>query len=156
VASSPWRQEAISRWSCWRVGFIAAGLRYTRCGRGRYYLRRGMVAKLLQTGESFFGVFSFFAVGVEFEIGLVFGDGFVFFLHLLRDLGQREVGGGVFGLDGDGIFGAEVGAGVVVVAHIKLCDVKVFVYALIVGLDPLDLGKFAMNGGAFRRIAFCG
>ena len=105
------------------------------------------------------GLFGLFALRVEFEIGLVFGDGFVFFLHLLRDLSQGEVGGGVVGLNADSILGAEVGALIVFVAQIELCDGEIFIDALVVGLNPFDLGKFAMNGGAFgriRRIAFCG
>ena len=85
--------------------------------------------------------FGLFAVGVELEVGLVLGDGFVFFLHLLRDLGEGEVGGGVVGLDVDGVFGAEIGALVVFVAHVELGDVEVFVDALVVGLDRLTLGS---------------
>jgi hypothetical protein len=111
-----------------------------------------VVAELLEFGQGLFGVFGLFAVGVELEIGLVLGNGFVLFLHLLRDLGEGEVGGGVIGLDADRIFGAEVGALIVFVAQIKLCDAEIFVYALVVSLNPLDLGEFAMNGGAFRRI----
>ena len=34
VASRPWREEAISRWSWWRVEFIVAELRYTAYRRG--------------------------------------------------------------------------------------------------------------------------
>jgi hypothetical protein len=48
---------------------------------------------------------------------------------------------------------------IVLVVHIKLCDIEVFVDALVVAQHSFDLGKFAMNGGAFgriRRIAFGG
>jgi hypothetical protein len=62
------------------------------------------------------------------------------------------MGGGVLGLDVDGIFGAEVGALIVFVVHIKLCDGEVFVDAFVVGLNSFDLGEFAMNGSAFGGI----
>jgi hypothetical protein len=107
---------------------------------------------LAKIGEGFFGGLCLLAFGVKLEIGLVLGDGFVFFLHLLRDLGQCEVGGGVVGLNVDGIFGAEVGALIVFVVQVKLCDGKIFIDALVVGLHSLDLGKLAMDGGAFGRI----
>ena len=82
-----------------------------------------------------------------------------FFFIFCSDLSQGEVGGGVLGLNADGIFGAEVGALIVFVVHVKLCDVEVFVDAFIVSLDFLYLGEFAVNGGAFgriRRITFGG
>jgi hypothetical protein len=93
-----------------------------------------------------------FAIGVEFEIGLVLGDGFVLFLHLLCYLGKGEVGGGELGLDIDRIFGAEIGALVVFVVQIKLRNAQVFIDAFVVGLDSFHLGKFAVDGGTFRRI----
>jgi hypothetical protein len=62
------------------------------------------------------------------------------------------VGGGELGLDVDRIFGAKVGALIVFVVQIKLCDGEVFVDALVVGLDSFDLGEFAMNGCAFWGI----
>ena len=64
--------------------------------------------------------------------------------------------GGVVGLNGDSIFGAKVGALVVFVVQIKPCYGEVFIDAFVVGLDSFDFGKFAMNGGTFRRIAFAG
>ena len=106
----------------------------------------------MKLGEGLFGGLGFFAFGVEFEIGLEFGDGFVFLLHLLRDLSQGEVGGGVLGLNVDRIFRAEIGALIVFVVQIKLCDGEVFVDAFVVGLNSFDLGQFAMNGGAFGGI----
>ncbi len=109
---------------------------------------------LFEIREGLFGVFGLFAVGVEFQVGLVFGDGFVFFLHLLRNLSKGEVGGRVIGLDADRIFGAEVGALVVFVVQVKLCDVEILVDTLVVGLNSFDLGEFAVNGGAFGGIAF--
>jgi hypothetical protein len=115
-------------------------------------VRVDAVRKLLQIGESSLGVLGFFPVRVELKVGLELGDGFFFFLQLLRDLGEGEVSGGVVGLDGNGIFGAEVGALIVFVAQIELCHGEIFVYAFVVGLDSLDLGKFAMDGGAFGRI----
>jgi hypothetical protein len=105
-----------------------------------------------ELGEGLFGVFGLFPVGIELEIGLELGDGFVLFLHLLRYLGKDEVGGRVFRLYADRIFGAEIGALVVFVVHIKFCDAQIFIDAFVVGLDSFYLGKLAMNGCAFRRI----
>jgi len=114
---------------------------------------------LLKLGEGFFGGLCLFAFRVELEIGLVFGDGFVFFFHFLENLSQGEVRGGVLGLDADGVFGAKVGTLIVFVVDVELCDGEVFVDALVIGLNSFDLGKLAMNGGAFGgigRIAVCG
>jgi len=111
-----------------------------------------MLLLFLEFCEGLFGVFGLFPVGVEFEVGLVLGDGLVFFLHLLRDLGEGKVGCRVIGLDLDGIFRAEVGALVVFIPHVELCYVEIFVDALVVALDMLGFGKFAMDGGAFGRI----
>lgn len=107
---------------------------------------------LLQLCEGFLRGFGFFTVGVELQVGLILGDGFIFLLHLLRDLGQGKVSGGVVGLNGNGFFGAEVGALIVFVAHIKLCDAEVLVDALVVGLNLLDLGELAVDGGPFGHI----
>ena len=119
-----------------------------RAAAGRYW-NDG----LLQLGEGLLCGFGFFTFRVELEVSLVLSYGFVFLLHLLRDLGQSEVSGGVIGLDGNGIFGAEVGALIVFVAHIELCDVEVFVNTLVVGLDSLDLGEFPVDGGSFGHIS---
>lgn len=62
------------------------------------------------------------------------------------------MGVGVFGLDLDGIFCAEVGALVVFIPHVELCYAEVFIDALVVALDMLGFGKFAMDRGAFGRI----
>jgi len=59
------------------------------------------------------------------------------------------VGGGVLGLNADGLFGAEVGALVVFVVHVELRDVEVFVDAFVVALYSFWLGESAMDGGAF-------
>lgn len=100
----------------------------------------------MKFGEGLFCVFRFFTVGVELEVELVFGDGLVFFLHLLQNLRESEVCERVIGLDGDGVFGSEKGALVVLVVHVELCDVDVFIDALVVGLDLFDLGEFAAGG----------
>jgi hypothetical protein len=71
-------------------------------------------------------------------------------------LGQDEVWSGVVGLHVDRVFGAEIGALVVLVAEVELCDVEIFVDALVIGLDSLDLREFAMDGGPFGRITFGG
>ena len=86
-----------------------------------------------------------FAVGVELEIGFELGYGFVLLLHLLRNLGEGEVGVGVVGLDFDGVFGAEIGTLEVAVTHIKFGYAEVLVYAFVVGLDFCDFGKLAMD-----------
>jgi hypothetical protein len=96
--------------------------------------------ELLQFVECSLSGFSFFALGVEFEISLVFGHRFFFFLHLLCDLCEGKVGLGVLGLNFDGVFGAEIGAGEVVVAHVEPGDAEVLVDTFVVGLDALDLG----------------
>jgi hypothetical protein len=101
----------------------------------------------VKLGEGFFCIFRSFTVGVELEVELVFSDGFVFFLHLLQNLPEGEVSKRVVGLDADGVFGTEVGALVVLVVHIELCDGDVFVDALVVGLDLFDLREFAPGGG---------
>ena len=114
---------------------------------------------LLKFGEGFFGCLCLFAFRIELEIGLELGDGFVFLLHLLRDLGQGEVGGRELGLDVDGVLRTKVGALIVFVAQIELCYGEIFVDAFVIGLHSFNLREFAMNGGAFggiRRIAFGG
>jgi hypothetical protein len=93
--------------------------------------------------------FGFFAIGVELEVGLELGDGLVLFLHLLGDFGEGEVSGRVVGLNLDGVFGAKVGAGKVVVMHVEHCDFQVLIYALVVRLDVYGLGEFAMDGASF-------
>jgi hypothetical protein len=96
--------------------------------------------ELLQFVECSLSGFSFFALGVEFEISLVFGHRFFFFLHLLCDLCEGEVGLGVLGLNADCVLGAQIGAGEVVVAHVELCDLEVLVDTFVVGLNAFDLG----------------
>ena len=59
------------------------------------------------------------------------------------------MGGGVVGLDFNGVLGAEVGTLQVVVAHVELGDFEIFVDPLVVGLDTRDLGEFAMDRAAF-------
>ena len=118
------------------------------CCQERFYL--------LKFSERFFGGFGLFAFGVKFEIGLIFGDRLILLLHLFCDFCQSEVGRGVVGLNRDRILGSEVGALIIFVPQIKLCDGEVFIDALIVGLHFFDFGKFAMNGSAFRRFAFGG
>jgi len=63
------------------------------------------------------------------------------------------VGGGEVRLHVDRVFGPEIGALVVFVAEVELCDVEIFVYALVIGLNSFDLWELAMDGGAFGRIA---
>jgi hypothetical protein len=104
--------------------------------------------ELLQFVECSLSGFSFFALGVEFEISLVFGHRFFFFLHLLCDLCEGEVGLGVLGLNFDCVFGAEISTREVVVAHVKLGYSEVFVDTFIVGLEAPDLGELAVNGTA--------
>jgi hypothetical protein len=58
----------------------------------------------------------------------------------------------VIRLDFDGILRAKIGALVIFVAHVELCDAEIFVDALVVALDVLGLRKFAMDGGSFGRI----
>jgi hypothetical protein len=125
-----------------------AGTRYRACADGATFLRG-----LLEVGEGFFGGFGFFAIGVELEVGLVLGDGLVFFLHLLSDLGEGEVSGGVVGLDGNSVFCAEVGALVVFVAQVEPGDGEVLVDAFVVGLNSFDLGELAVDGGSFGHVA---
>jgi len=108
---------------------------------------------LLKIGERPFGVLGLFSVWIQLEIGLVLGDGFIFLLHLLQDLGESEVGSRVLGLDLDCVFGAEICTLVVLVLQIELGDRKIFVNALVVGLNSFDFGKPTMNRGAFRRVA---
>jgi hypothetical protein len=123
-----------------REGFIAQD-DITRLGVRRIYLL------LVKFGEGSFGGLCLFAFGVELEVGIELGDGFVLFLHLLRYLGEGKVSEGVVGLDFDGVFGAKVGAGEVVVVHVELGYGDVLVDALIVGLNSLYLGETTMGGG---------
>jgi hypothetical protein len=95
------------------------------------------------------GFFGFFAIGVKFEVGLELGDCFVFLFHLLRDLCEGVVSGGVVGLGFDGILRSEVGALQVVVAHVELGDSEIFVDTLVVGLNTRYFREFAMDGTAF-------
>jgi hypothetical protein len=105
-------------------------------------------AWLVQFVKCFAGRFGFFAVRVELEVGLVLGDRFVFLLHLLRDLGEGEVGRGVIGLNVDRVLRAQIGSGEVVVVHVELCDLEVLVDTFVIGLNALDLGQLAMDGAA--------
>jgi hypothetical protein len=95
------------------------------------------------------GGFGFFAIRIELEVGFELGYGLILFLHFLGDFGKGEVCGGVVGLNLDGVFGTEVGAGQVVVVHVEHGDLQVFVYALVIGLNVYRLGEFAMDGGPF-------
>ena len=124
---------------------MAAGLRYTS-GRvwASFFGRRDF--RLFEFCEGLFCGFGFFAGGVQLEVELIFGDSFVLLLQLCRNLREGEVGQGVVGLDGDGVFGAEIGALVVFVVHVELCDVDVFVDTLVVGLDFFDFGEFVAGG----------
>jgi hypothetical protein len=102
-------------------GIHSAKLRYTAgAGAGEFFLASIVLIFLLKFSECFFGSFCLFAIGVKFEISLVLGDGFIFFLHLLRDFGESEVGGGVVGLHLHGIFGAEVSALIVFIVQVEL------------------------------------
>ena len=94
----------------------------------------------MQFVEGLAGRFGFFAVRIELEVGLILGDRFFFLLHLLRDLGEGEVGRGVVGLNVDRVLCAQIGAGEVVVAHVELCDLEVLVDTFVVGLNAFDLG----------------
>jgi hypothetical protein len=131
------------------MAFIAAKSHYTACGIADEF---PWPLYLLKISERLFCGLGLFTVGIKLEISLELGDGFVLFLQLLRYLGEGEVSGGVVGLDADRIFSAEVGALVVFVVQIKLCDGEVLIDTFVVGLDSFHLGKFAVNGGAFRRI----
>jgi hypothetical protein len=84
------------------------------------FLRTRLIFVSLQFVERFFGILGLFSVRIQFEIGLVLGDSFIIFLHLLQDLGQGEVRCRVLGLDLNSIFGAEIGALVVLVMQIEL------------------------------------
>jgi hypothetical protein len=95
------------------------------------------------------GFFRSLPIGIELQVGLELGDGFVFLLHLLCNLGEGVVRGGVVRLGLDGVLGAKIGAGKIVVVHVELCDLEVLVDALIVGLDAFDLGEPAVDGAAF-------
>jgi hypothetical protein len=111
----------------------------------------------VQIFERSLGLFGLFAAGIELEISLVFGDGFVLFLHLLGDLGEGKVTGGVVGLYLNGIFGAEISALKVFVVQVELRNLEVFVDAFVVRLNVLDFGKrVAMDGGAFGARRGCG
>jgi len=99
-----------------------------------------------------FGGLGFVAVGIELEVKLIFGDSLVLFLHLLRGLGEGEVCERVVWLDLDGILGAEIGALVVLVVHVELCDGDVFVDALIVGLDLCHFGESVSGGGCWDDV----
>jgi hypothetical protein len=112
-------------------------------------MRKVSDARLLEFIQRSMGFFGFFAIGVKFEVGLELGDCFVFLFHLLRDLGEGVVSGGVIGLGFDGILRAEVGALQVVVAHVELGDSEVFVDALVVGLNTRYFRELAMDGTAF-------
>ena len=63
------------------------------------------------------------------------------------------MGGGVVGLDIYRIFGAEIGSLIVFIVEIELCDGEVLVDTFVIALKVLRFGQFAMNGGAFGRIA---
>jgi hypothetical protein len=66
------------------------------------------------------------------------------------------VGGGVVGLDFDGVLGTKVGTLKIAITHIKFGDGKILVDTLIIGLHFLDFGELAMGGGAFGSLVLEG
>jgi hypothetical protein len=112
--------------------------------------------KLSQFVEGLLGFSLLLALGVKLEIGFELGDGFVLLLQLLGNLCKGEVGGGVVGLDFDGVLGTKVGTLKVAITHIKFGDAKILVDTLIVGLHLLDFGELAMGGGAFGALVLEG
>ena len=114
----------------------------------RITVHRGRVpgSELLELRESFSGLFDLVAFGFELEVSVELGDGFVAFLEFLGEMGQDEVGLGIFGLDLDCVLGTLIGGVEVAAVFVEFRYAEVFCDAFVVGLEILDLGEFAAGG----------
>ena len=89
----------------------------------------------LQFGKGFAGFFNLFVRSIELETGVIFGDRFLVFVQLRSCLSQREMSIRIVWNRLDGILAAQVSTTKIAAIHVEVSYAKIFLLALIRGLQ---------------------